>query len=244
MKSEKPSSCGDWCLLSFDDHGQNIAEYLKGENTQLFLFTDRPTNARLVVLAFRGTEPFNALDWSTDLDFSLFPLEGLGKVHMGFLKHLVWGHAKYSSRSLFPRKSEAHFEEPKKLLAYHCMTQKIKQLMEENPEAKLYVTGHSLGGALAALYTTLLFYKNETLVTDRLGAVYTFGQPRVGDDEFSRYVMNRFGKTKYFRVVYSNDVVPRLPFDDNLFRFKHGGFCYYFNACYKGEVCIILTTYA
>ncbi|KAG6545544.1 hypothetical protein Mapa_013146 [Marchantia paleacea] len=132
--------------------------------------------------------------------------------------------------------SREHSDDKEKLKAYSFLTSKVKKLMDENPEAKLYVTGHSLGGALAALYTTALYYYNETSVTDRLGALYTFGQPRVGDREFSKYTEGKIDEAKYFRVVYSNDLVPRVPFDDPVFKFKHGGLCYYINSFYGGKV--------
>lgn len=46
-------------------------------NTQAFVVMDKPEDANLVVVAFRGTEAFNAYDWSTDIDFSWAKLDGL-----------------------------------------------------------------------------------------------------------------------------------------------------------------------
>lgn len=63
-------------------------EFLIQNNTQVFLFTDKPQDANAIVVAWRGTEPFNAMDWSTDVDFSWYHLEGMGNVHVGFLEAL------------------------------------------------------------------------------------------------------------------------------------------------------------
>ena len=63
----------------------------------------------------------------------------------------------------------------------------------------LYLTGHSLGGALALIAT-------RDIVSDSHGACYTFGSPRVGRFGFSQDI-----KTPMYRVVNSNDMVPRIP---------------------------------
>lgn len=63
-------------------------EFLKLNNTQVFVFADRAKDANAIVVAWRGTEPFNAMDWSTDFDFSWYHLEGMGNVHVGFLEAL------------------------------------------------------------------------------------------------------------------------------------------------------------
>lgn len=76
----------------------------------------------------------------------------------------------------------------------------------------VYVTGHSLGGALATLVGMAL-KRVEGVQTH----VVTFGSPRVGDQEFVKafesYVQSSV------RVVHAWDIIPRLPKID----FKHVG---------------------
>ncbi|XP_057871014.1 triacylglycerol lipase OBL1-like [Cryptomeria japonica] len=80
----------------------------------------------------------------------------------------------------------------------------------------------------------MLFVNKEDKLLEKLLAIYTFGQPRVGDKEFGDFMNSKLkqSKPKYFRVVYSNDLIPRLPFDDGLFMYKHFGVCLYYNCCY------------
>lgn len=253
------------------------AEYQQMWNTQAFVFMDKAKDANAVVVSFRGTEPFNSYDWSSDFDFSWVKLEGLGGIHLGFLEAL--GLATRDSIDTFVKmrnnaiatntqmQNTEHEEAAKtpgvppsphhktkteiihtmatsglpqhiiddddKLLAYDDITKKVALLLHDNPKAKLFITGHSLGGALAALYASMLHYTGETEVASKIGAVYTFGQPRVGDKDFARYAAEHLAG-RYFRVVYCNDLVPRVPFDDGLFAFKHFGNCDYFNSVYDG----------
>jgi predicted lipase len=69
--------------------------------------------------------------------------------------------------------------------------------------SKLYVTGHSLGGALAIVFSAAIFYAKDICVDE----VITFGQPRVGDVAFSLYCDERFSVQRY---INKTDVVPRL----------------------------------
>ncbi|KAI9294282.1 alpha/beta-hydrolase [Neoconidiobolus thromboides FSU 785] len=83
----------------------------------------------------------------------------------------------------------------------------LKTLLNKYNDYKLVIVGHSLGGAIATL-STLILRQNLNLKDDRL-AVFTFGEPRVGDKEFARY----FNKQTFTfaRVVNNNDIVPHLP---------------------------------
>ena len=70
---------------------------------------------------------------------------------------------------------------------------------ESGKPLPLFITGHSLGGALALLATKLVARNVD-------GACYTFGAPRVGNYEYFRFI-----KTPVFRIVNSSDIVPRVP---------------------------------
>ena len=75
----------------------------------------------------------------------------------------------------------------------------------------LFITGHSLGGAMAVLTAALIHAdSNLTPLKKKLRGVYTFGQPMVGDAVFARTFDPLFGKM-LFRHIYRRDVVPHLP---------------------------------
>ncbi len=69
----------------------------------------------------------------------------------------------------------------------------------------LWLTGHSLGGALATLAGA------ERIAQDQpFNGVYTFGQPRCVDRQMARN-MNIEAKARIFRFHNNNDIVPRVP---------------------------------
>eukprot|EP00127_Corallochytrium_limacisporum_P005378 Clim_evm54s203 gene=Clim_evmTU54s203 len=93
-----------------------------------------------------------------------------------------------------------------------------EKLQAENPGQPLYVTGHSLGGALATLCAMSLALEmpNVPLV------VYTFGSPRVGNIVFAQLYNRLVPNT--FRVVNDGDVVTGIPgFKFLKSRYQHVG---------------------
>lgn len=144
-------------------------------DTQAFLAKRIPDSAgqgaAMRVLVFRGTEKKLA-DIKTDAQANLITPVGATaeeKIHAGFYA------------------------------AFQAVKPRIERDLAQDPEIPLFITGHSLGGALAVIATRLI-------ASDSLGACYTFGGPRCGNLRMARFL-----KTPVYRVVNSADTVPRLP---------------------------------
>lgn len=79
---------------------------------------------------------------------------------------------------------------------------------ERGAEVPVVVIGHSLGGALATLCAAELVTEYN-LTGVRL---YTFGCPRVGNEEFAKALHNT--SLVNTRVTHDRDIVPSVPFRD------------------------------
>ncbi|KAI3500451.1 hypothetical protein L1887_36272 [Cichorium endivia] len=208
-------------------------DYQRKATTQAFILRDKKDDSELIVVAFRGTETFDADAWSSDVDLSWYELPGIGKVHGGFMKALG-----LQKNFGWPKDLTHRTNNQENPLAYYVIRDILKQALKENNKAKFIVTGHSLGGALAVLFTAVLMQHKEEDLLHMLEGVYTFGQPRVGDKNFGKFMKENLEKfeVKYYRTVYSNDLVPRLPYDDSTMMFKHFGTCLYFDSFYNGKI--------
>jgi triacylglycerol lipase len=141
------------------------------------------------VLAFRGTEPERIKDWMTDLDATpvgfrwLFTkAEDVGFVHAGF------AHALYDAWSPI-----------------------IYWLKAHGPETgrTLWITGHSLGGALAAVAASACAFDPGSRLD--VNGIYTYGQPRFAIHDFAGHYDEQL-RRRHFRFVNRKDLVPRVPF--------------------------------
>ncbi|XP_055805196.1 triacylglycerol lipase OBL1-like [Solanum dulcamara] len=208
-------------------------DYQEKSTTQAFVLQDKNVDPELIVVAFRGTEFFNSDDWISDFNLSWYDIPGMGKVHAGFMKALGLQKSLGWPKDIVPTDNN---NQPSP--AYYFLRKLLKQLLEKNEKARFVVTGHSLGGALAILFPAILAFHEESWLLKRLGGVYTFGQPRVGDEKFIEYMKGQLTKHEvpYYRVVYSNDMVPRLPYDNSTFMFKHFGTCIYYNSLYREKI--------
>lgn len=136
----------------------------------------------------------NLRDWLTNLDAVL--VDGpVGHLHKGFDDALlsVWG-------ELVPA---------------------VQGLMANGQ--KLWITGHSLGAALATLAAAKLL---DDKVAGSISGLYTFGQPRTGDHAFAAW-FDGLMKERMFRFVNNNDIVPHVPLPP---LFKHVGTFLYFDS--------------
>jgi triacylglycerol lipase len=91
----------------------------------------------------------------------------------------------------------------------------LSAALGEGQGARIWVTGHSLGGALAMLWA-LWAVRNGY----EIAGVYTFGQPRAGDAAFSQLYDCKL-KSWTWRFVHAEDIVPRVPW--LLGHYRHAG---------------------
>jgi triacylglycerol lipase len=140
------------------------------EGTQAFLAYGKDDN--YLFLSFRGTESTSIKDIKSDAKANQTTCETSGDIHCGF--------------------KEA-FEK-----VHILIQQDLDQ--ERFSTSPLFITGHSLGGALATVAAKKLKHEGG------IASCYTFGSPRVGDDEWIKGI-----KTSVYRVVNAADCVTMLP---------------------------------
>jgi triacylglycerol lipase len=134
----------------------------------------------MVITAFRGTEPANIRDWLSDATTPPWPGPGgTGYIHYGFGEAL---------ESVFPEVRET-----------------ITRFRDNGQT--VWITGHSLGGALAMLAGCRLYFEEPRLLAD---GVYTYGQPRTCDRVLATAHNAAFTRRMH-RFVNNNDIVPQLP---------------------------------
>jgi triacylglycerol lipase len=134
-------------------------------------------NADDVVVVCRGTEVKEWNDVRADLSINLYPSRsGTGKVHRGFRT--------YTDR-VWPE---------------------VQAELSKASHKTLWLTGHSLGAAMATLMARRCVLQGD-LPTPH--ALFTYGSPRVGN----RAYVNEFNtKLTHHRWVNDGDIVTKVPF--------------------------------
>jgi hypothetical protein len=157
------------------------------DSTQLFYVE----NAEQVVVSWRGTQEIP--DWLTDASFSPQPcpseLAEVGRIHGGFLD------AYHLAKQRFDTQFSA-----------------IRASLAKDGKKKLFICGHSLGGALG------LAYAAEMKAIEPI--LYTYGMPRA----FTADAVGRLYQVTHYRHVNDSDTITSVPFDANLDNWLYGKF--------------------
>lgn len=162
--------------MAFQLAGYKEFKFFQGVGTECMVAWNRKRS----IVAFRGTEVKSRsglYEAFTDLNTIPTPFEEGGKVHRGFLNALdeVWP-------------------------GDDGLGQFLKKLQEDAPRRPMWITGHSLGGALASLCFT-------RIKTAR--GLYLFGSPRIGDEDYIKLTKDK----SIWRVEHDLDPVPLVPPD-------------------------------
>ncbi len=89
-------------------------------------------------------------------------------------------------------------------VAYESVAKDIEESVLQLKEMPLYITGHSLGAALATVATQTL--EHNPHIREVIAACYTFGSPRVGNSHYDIEF-----KSPIYRVVNTTDIVTVIP---------------------------------
>ena len=162
--------------------GFNLVDTFSNPSTGAQAFLCIQPKYQMAILSFRGTEA-SLKDIKTDVKARLETVDCTGKPVM----------SSHEGKTVLIHRGY--------LEQFNSIRGDIKACLDrsEISELQLFMTGHSLGGALAITAT-------KFLASDSTGACYTFGSPPVGTRAFDYDI-----KTPIYRVVNHVDIVPRLP---------------------------------
>ncbi len=175
----------------------------KSPNCELYRFYDLKSGTQVgitishkqqrICVIFRGSNQL--IDWINDFLICKIRLENNIYVHYGFYKSLY-------ACNLFDD-----------------LVNNLKTLIKEYPEYEIFVTGHSLGGGLATLFSYLIsdiIHKNITLIS--------FASPRVGNKEWKNDFESK-KNLRHYRCINRKDIITAVPY----FFYYHVGNCVLIN---------------
>lgn len=139
-------------------------------------------NKRINVI-FRGSDSLT--DWY--YDFSIFKkkLKDNIYIHSGFYNHLTYNN------------------NHEKIL--NIIKQEINNI-ENDITYDIYISGHSLGGALSTLFGYILSHEIKNKIT-----IVSFASPRIGDNNWKKSFNDKINLNHY-RVSNEKDIVVATPF--------------------------------
>lgn len=200
LVNENEIKVQEWAKIAKEKMGWDFYEPLHHpsplKSSELKYFEDTKIDTQFIVvkqanklfIAVRGSEHPSELkklqkDWlgtnadAQDVDFIVQEGHCRGQCHQGFYN------------------------------AYHFVALTLLKQFSEDvlSDSEIYLTGHSMGGAIATLVAAWLRESwNEKI------ACYTFGAPRAGDTVFDQH-FTQVKPFPLFRFVHRNDLVPMVP---------------------------------
>lgn len=165
------------CKLTKNNPDSSIEKFIdKNNGLQCGIILNH--SKKHIVIVFRGSD--SIIDWL--YNFLIFKTRIISSiyVHYGFNKQLS------------PVLDE--------------LLDTVNNLTEKYNDYSIYITGHSLGGALSTLFS---YYLSKT--TNKKINVWSFASPRVGNYNFKK-MYNKIKNIEHNRVVNNRDTVTSIPY--------------------------------
>lgn len=174
---DSPANINAWNCAKCPQYPMTNVKVFSNSVGDIQGFTGYSAKTNSIILSFRGSS--NIQNWIINLSITQVAYAKCSgcKVHNGFLTG-------YN-------------------LVKNTVISQLQALHSLYRNAKIYATGHSLGGAFAVLATPD--------IKEAFGSItglYTFGQPRVGNAQFAAWFPS---VTATIRVVHYADIVPHIP---------------------------------
>jgi len=184
-----------------------------------------------VVFAFKGTSPYNLTEWLEDFTLRKRAAKNgvlPGLVHSGFYGSFGFPEDDFAQSIKAADNPTCSHDGSNSW--NNLLLPTFRKIRKEFPDKKphLWITGHSLGAALATVFTSTILWRDSQIGSNypvpnmdwgqefvRHGT-YTFGNPYTGDHDW-KSAIETVTKVKvgpgynYFRVINSNDIVCYVP---------------------------------
>lgn len=173
--------------IAYNVPSGKLVKFIQDETTDIQVGITICETEKRICVVFRGSE--SQTDWYYDLLIMKHKLNENIRVHSGFYKQLTQNNV------------------------YDKLVSEVNKLIGKYPTFAIYITGHSLGGALSTLFGYML----STEINHQI-MVVSFASPRVGNYEWKEAFEAKTNLTHY-RITNNHDIVTAFP----LYKYYHVG---------------------
>lgn len=172
-----------------------LESYGNDSTHRIFWYLTSNNDQKQLTLVHRGTLVHSRNDILVDLD----PIRSGARHEETF--RLDFPYLKQDQTPLVSQGFHLRFKNQQRPIEYA-----IEKALEKYRNYSLVIVGHSLGAAWAYLNAGYLASKKSISIA----ALYTFGQPLLGNLIFVDQLAKEIGIEKIIRVVNKNDIVPHI----------------------------------
>lgn len=160
------------------------------------------SDLKRVTIIFRGSAERN--DWAQNKKVGLKKLTTPEWLKENGMRDSIWVHNGFHSY-LFNKNERG-------VTKYDEIMEDLTPLIEQHPDHSVFVTGHSLGGALATLVAFQIAASKTVLATEPVTLI-TIASPYVGDLSFREafHILEKHDRIMHLRITNKNDIVPTIP---------------------------------